>query len=274
MTVIPLRVVHTDLLEFGSDARPLRPSKLSDFLSCPMQVVLTQNEDGNKVAADTGSLVHAAAHAYHTTKESEAERIAAGQAALLAAREKFPQGDEAKAIEIFRSYSLDQANVYADVVHSELPVRLTLPADPGDPTGKPVVIAGTLDQIRREGGKLLVCDIKTGSFHAAHEAVFAHMIQQAVYVLAARETLGEDFLPGYLIMTAGYARIRGTVRVDNVFTVEQARDLVLTVPLFVAAVRRGDAVFRPGIEACKFCPVKKAGHGWPKCHSYYKGLYG
>lgn len=267
----PLRVISPDLTEFATEKRPLRPSRVASFLLCPMRVVLDPDEECAKPAADTGSLVHEAARVFHTT--TEADRVAAGQAALLAARDKFPHGDAERASEIFRAYSADQKNRDAVVVWCEQPVRLVLPADPGDPTGQPVVIAGTLDQVRRIGETLSVWDIKTGTYHSAHDSLFEYLTQQAVYTLAAIETLDPSILPGGLICTGGYSRTRGAVHVDNVFTVEQARDLVLAVPPFVAAIRRGEALFRPGLEACKFCDVKKAGYAWPKCHQRYKGLY-
>jgi len=268
--VTPLTVIHPDLSAFASEARPLRPSRVSKLLACPMSIVLTMHEEregGEK--AQTGNLVHDAAEHYHKTKGTEAERIEAGLAALEAARAQFPEGDPNEAVKIFRAYAADPTNKNAVVRWCEEPVRLVLPADPGDPTGRPVVIQGTLDQVREDANGLSVWDIKTGTFHDASVTVLEYLTQQAVYTLAARATLDKNIQPGGLIYTNGYRITRGRVHVENPLTVSQCEDLLLMIPPVVAAVRRGEAVFRPGNESCRFCHVKP----WPKCHAMFKGLY-
>lgn len=268
----PLKVIHADMLTFGSESRPLRPSKVAKFLACPMSVLLTIHEqrEGGK-AAQTGNLVHSGAEAFHKTIGTEGERIAAGLAALDAARAEFPEGDEEAAIKIFRSYAADKTNANAVVPWCEEPVRLVLSPDPGDPTGQPIVIAGTLDQVRRApDGTLSVWDIKTGTFHGANDTVLEYLTQQAVYTLAARACLDSSIVPGGLIRTHGYSIIRGQVHLPNPLTVSQCEDLILLVPPLVAAIRRGEPVFRPGVDACRFCDVKP----WPSCHNTFKGLYG
>jgi len=270
--VTPLNVIHPDLLNFASESRPLRPSRVSKLLACPMSIVLTMHEEREGGAkAQTGNILHDLAEHYHKAKGSEADRIAAGLSALEAARAQFPEGDPDEALKIFRSYTADQENALAVVPWCEEPVRLVLPADPGDPTGQPVVIQGTLDQVRRSpDGTLSVWDIKTGTFHDAHATVLEYLTQQAVYTLAARATLDPEIQPGGIIYTNGYRVTRGRVHVPNPLTVAQCEDLVLMVPPMVASVRRGEAAFRPGNESCRFCHVKP----WPKCHSMFRGVYG
>ena len=242
-----------------------------------MSVVLVMHEEseGNQ-AAQTGNLVHTAADAYHKTKGgSEADRVAAGLAALDAAREKFPAGDATKARTIFRSYVEDEENSRAVVVWSEAPVRLVLDAAPDDPTGRPIVIAGTLDQVRRHAdGVLRIWDIKTGGYLTGEESVLEYLRQQAVYTLAARATLDGSIQPGGLIYTPAYSQVRSRVHLPNPLTVENCQDLLLTLPSLVAMIRKGMPVFSPSPSACKFCDVKKLGNPWPKCRQRYRGVYG
>lgn len=272
----PLTVVAPELVAFGSEDRPLRPSRVAKFLACPMSVVLSMYEESpGNCAAQTGSLVHSAADAYHKTKGSLADRAAAGQAALDAARVKFPDGDEEKARKIFRSYAADEENQKAEVVWSEAAVRLTLDAAPGDPTGRRIVIAGTLDQVRRHSdGFLRVWDIKTGQYLTAEESILEYLTQQAVYTLAARETLDPTIEPGGLIYTPAYDKARARVHLPNPLTTEQCGDLLLTLPYMVSMIRKGMPVFRPSPSACKFCDMKKIGYHWPKCRTRAAGVFG
>jgi hypothetical protein len=271
--MIPLNVVAPELVVFGSEARPLRPSRVAKFLACPMSVVLIQHEEseGNG-AAQTGSLVHAGADTFHKTKEGD--RAAAGLEALEAARVKFPGGDAEKARSVFRAYAADKENREAEVLWSEAPVRLVMPAAPGDPTGEPIVIAGTLDQVRLKDDRLTVWDIKTGSFLTGEESVLEYLTQQAVYTLAARATLDRRIEPGGLIYTPAYEKARSRVHLPNPLTVDQCEDLLLTLPFLVSMIRRGQPVFRPSPSACRFCDAKKLGYPWPKCRQRARGVFG
>ena len=268
----PLRLIHPELSTFGSAVRPLRPSKIGKLLGCAMSVVLTMHDEREGGAkAQTGNLVHSAAMWYHKTEGTEAARIEAGLAALEEARGKFPEGDEAKARSIFASYAADKANRDAKVLWCEEPVRLTLKADPTDPTQEEIVIQGTLDQVREDkDGDLYVHDIKTGDYNDEQASILEYLAQQATYILAARETLSKKVVGGGLIYTPGYAKVRGRVHLPLPLTVGQCEDILRLVPAIVAAVRRGEAVFRPGKEACQWCEKKP----WPKCHNLFKGMYG
>jgi hypothetical protein len=66
-----------------------------------------------------------------------------------------------------------------------------------------VVIRGTLDQIRREGGRLVVCDLKTGK-GTGLSMIHDYAYQQAAYVLAARASGFPEAEPGYIIRCYGY----------------------------------------------------------------------
>ena len=268
----PLRVVHPDLRDYATDARPIRASAVEKFLQCPMSTVLTLCDDneGND-AAQTGNLVHSGAHAFHTTKGALADRIAASQAALDEARTKFPDGDAKKAHKILANYTADKENQDAEVPWSEETVTLRLPPDPTDPTQAPVVILGHLDQVRRDAkGTLRVHDIKTGYRLGATQTVLEYLVQQAVYTLAARATLDETIEPGSIIYTPGYEKARSKVHLPLPLTVEACKILVAPVPLFVSLIRQGKPVFRPSPENCQWCPHAP----WPRCFQKFEGFWG
>lgn len=262
---------HPDLRLFASEERPLRPSKSAKFGGCPMGVLLSMWVEslGNK-AAQTGNLVHDACEFFHKAKEGD--RVAAGLAALERAREQFPDGDAEKARTIFRAYSADPENEGADVVWCEEPVTLRLAPAPEDPTGLPVVIKGTLDQVRRDrkDRKLRVWDIKTGERLDSRETADEYAIQQAVYTLAARQTLDPEIETGGLIYTPAYAKARGKPFISLRQTVDECIVLVSPLVHWVAAIRKGIPLFKPSADNCRFCDLKP----WPTCRQTFLGIYG
>lgn len=267
-----LPVIATDMSVFASDKRPLRPSKTETFLGCPMSVVLSGwDEDPGGSKAQTGNLIHDAVEAYHKAK---ADREAAGLAALAAARAAFPDGDPVYAEKISRAYFADPANQTADVIFNEQPVRLELPCAPYDHTGLPVVIQGTLDQVRREtvGGRkaLRVWDIKTGDRFTGEESLLHYAVQQAVYVLAARASLDPSIEPGGLIYTPAYTRNRGSKFIPFNHGIDECWVLVQPLVHWAAAIRNGEPIFRPDVERCKWCDHRP----WPKCIKAAKTILG
>lgn len=271
---VPLPVVaspHADLRDYATDKRPIRASAVEKFLACPMSIVLSLcDEDEGGEAAQTGNLVHSGAHAFHTLKGELADRIAASQAALEAAREKFPEGDAKKAAKILANYTKDSANQTAEVEWCEETVRLCLEPHPSDPTGQPIVILGHLDQVRRVRERRTVWDIKTGYRLGAEATMLEYMVQQATYVLAARATLAEDIEPGGIIYTPGYEKARSRVFLNLPLTVESCRMLLSPLPLFVSMIRQGKPVFRPSPESCQWCEHKV----WPRCLKKFEGYFG
>lgn len=246
---------------FGTAARPLRPSRVHKLLTCPMSVFLAEDESVGNVAAQTGNLVHSAAAEYHRITGTVDQRTEAGLAAIAAARDQFPDGNQEKAKTIFTAYAADKTNQEADVTHVEFPVRLDLES----PDGVPIVIQGTLDQIR--SGK--VWDIKTGGRLDANQTVEEYLVQQAVYTLAARQTTGLDIQPGGIIYTPGYEKPRGRRHLPLTISVEQCKLIVTGVVPIVVALRQGTPQFRPSAEACKYCPVRP----FSNCLSMFKGVF-
>lgn len=205
------------------------------------------DEDNAGPAAETGSLVHAAADEYHKNNAS----TEAGLAALAAAVPKFPRGDITRATKIFNAYAEDPKNRDAKVVQCEQKILLTLPPSPLDPTGKPVVIRGTLDQVREDDdGTKRVWDIKTGQTYYGTKALNHYAAQQAVYTLAA-----PGCEPGGLICTDGYFRPGKKVFWKYRNSLKDFKQLAELVVTHVAFARMKWVPRAPG-DHCDRCPHK------------------
>jgi hypothetical protein len=247
---------------FGSAEAPLRCSSLDALNRCAMQKVLLylgEAEDVSRQAAETGSVVHAGVAAYHRDGGHE-EGVEAGYAAMRDCLDRFPLADVAEAGRHFEAYVLDPRNQTAEVTAVEQPVSLVLPAAPGDPTGENIHIRGTLDQVRRHEGQLLVFDLKTGAV-SGWQMVHDHLFQVAAYALGATELLGEPVLPGYIVRTRAYLQegVNPGSCPEGVFwgvglSLEQCNLYLRQVRELVARVRRGDVPFGPGSH-CSYCPL-------------------
>lgn len=266
-----------DLSIFGTAEHPLRPSALAWLVRCPVQAVLAMYDeiDEGGPAAQTGSLVHAAVAAFHLEND-HALKIGAAVAAMQQQAAAFPLADPTEARLYLEPYLADPRNAHAKTVAVEHRVRLELDPHPLDPTGAPVVVRGTLDQIREEGGRLLVCDLKTGQT-SGWAMLHDYALQQAAYTLAARESGFPGAEPGYLIRNYGY-RARGAKlpSPDGVFwwlpfDADGARQLLDRVRLQVALVRRGEIDFGPGPH-CTFCGQKGLDSCVPKANRTLFGL--
>lgn len=240
-----------DLTKFGTREMPIRPSSLPKLFACPMTVILSFGDGGeSKAGSDTGSVVHAGVQAFHRVPGGDPVAAAEAMAVALGT---FPEADRKKAERWLNAYVADPTNREATVVACELPVSLDY---------KGVYITGTLDQIRQEKGDLLlVWDLKTGTSLLADDVVAEYQVQQAAYVLAARQTLGKDVRPGGIIMAAGYDKTYGRRFLPNGVTVAHCEHLMDAVVREVEEVRAGRRLFRPSAAGCRFCPHKP----FPRC---------
>lgn len=239
---------------------PLRASQLDKLVRCPLYglTVLSPDVDTSGPAADTGSIVHAAVAAFHREKELSRKGSAA-VAEIQRAALQFPLGDTHEAGLYLTPYITDPRNAAAEVIAIELPVQLTLPPHRLDPTGQPVVIHGTIDQIRRDHGRTLICDLKTGR-RTGWEMIHDHSLQIAAYTLAARACGYPDAEPGYLIRAYRYRERTATgISPEGVywslpFTAEDCRILLDRVVLELAHLRAGELNLGPGAH-CTNCPL-------------------
>jgi hypothetical protein len=247
-----------NLADFGSAKHPLRCSALQTLATCPWRVVLefmfADMRDESGPAADTGSAMHAAAAAWHLNEHNVAQAV---EAMILRAGE-FPLADLDEAASLFLQYSSDPRNVAADVVAIERNVDFVLPASHADPTGAPIVVRGTVDQVRREGGRLLVYDIKT-SKRPGRELLDAHTYQIAAYCVGASVYFGQPVHPGSLICPRHYGRADPKTSPGGVFFpfawgFDDARFILWGIRRIVAAVRSGE-VWHLGGAHCRWCPA-------------------
>jgi RecB family exonuclease len=250
-----------DVTKFGTRDLPIRPSSAGKLVKCPMSVILSYFEDsdgGGNQGAQTGSVVHRGVEAFH---RAGGDAVAAKEA-LAEALKTFPEANRDKAANWLAAYVADPTNQAATVVALEQPVELDY---------RGVYFKGTLDQIRRdETGALLVWDLKTGSSLEADAAVDEYQFQQAIYVLAARQSLGLEAEPGGLILAAGYDKKYGRRFLPMGVSIADCEAMADEVVEQVLAVRSGLRPFRPSADHCRFCPFKR----FPKCRRLASRLLG
>lgn len=250
----------TDLSLFGTEAHPLRPSQLDQLNRCVLRGALLfmgEIRDESGPAADTGSLVHAGVAAFHLSDE-----VQAGLDAMSSALPKFPLADLDDATRSYGFYARDPRNKGAKVVKLECPVRAVLPCHPSDKSGRPVVVAGTLDQVRESRGRWSVWDLKTGK-ESGWDYIHEHALQQSAYCIAATQTFGREVHPGGLICSYGYRRRNAEEpesEPSGVFfaipwTLEECYMVIEGALERVARIREGALVPGPG-KHCGFCPAR------------------
>lgn len=231
------------MFDFGSASNPLRPSRLGYLVLCHwrgLAKALDMLQDESGKAAGTGSAVHFAVAAFHRGEVDPVARMRAVSAT-------FPLADMVEAERIFGRYVADPRNHNAEVVRIEFPIRLEL--DPKYLDGPPIVIEGTLDQIRRVDGFDEVWDVKTGDRTPLYMQN-VHALQLAAYAM------GAGVRPGGYIRTKGYFT-RGAALPDpaGVFVPAGIADpdkLLDAVRWAVCAIRSGQIVATPG-DHCSTC---------------------
>ncbi len=248
-----------DLHLIGTADAFLRPSALDKLVKCQVWHVMTQGEDDEGGApAQTGSLVHAAIAAFHQTTD-EAKKLQAAIEAIGLNSPKFPLADLNETRLFLTPYLADPRNAKANVIACERPVSLTLDPHPLDPTKQPIIIKGTLDQIRLSPAREYVSDYKSGT-PTGWAMIHDYAYQQAAYLLAARDSGYPNVASAEIIRGRGY-RTKGVSvqQPDGVywqmpFTVDQAWGLMSRVQLAIATLRMGYVEYGPGPQ-CVYCPL-------------------
>lgn len=254
------------MIDFGTAAKPLRPSQLNYLVLCHWRALAKELEmlhDESGKAADTGSAVHFAVAAFHKKAGDEVAKMRSAVAA-------FPLADLDEAERIYGRYVADPRNRDAEVVAVEQEVVVSLDAKFLDT--EPIVIAGTLDQLRWNAAdrRYEVWDIKTGNRDPLYfQNVYA--LQMAAYVMAARNVSGGSpydmssglpfdadgpIVPGGYIRTKGYfTRGAELPSPHGVFVPAGIGDpdsLLDAVRWAVCAIRSGYVVATPG-DHCGTC---------------------
>lgn len=262
------------MIDFGTKKKPLRPSQLNYLVLCHWRALakeLAMLHDESGKAADTGSAVHFAVAAFH---KKEGDEVAKMRQAVAA----FPLADLDEAERIYGRYVEDPRNRDAEVVAVEQEVTLTLEAKFFDT--EPIVIAGTLDQLRwnQEAHRYEVWDIKTGNRDPLYfQNVYA--LQMAAYTLAARDSrlVWQRQLNSSTVVAGGYIRTKGYFTrgrelpsPHGVFVPAGIGDpdaLLDAVRWAVCAIRSGYVIATPG-DHCGTCSFASQEFCLPKLQEY------
>lgn len=272
---------------FASKSNPIRCSKLAAICKCSMRIymiaLLDCEDDEGGVPAQTGSLTHKGVEAFHKEKGGLKIREKAAWDAIAKFREQFPLADVNEVKLFITPYMADMRNITAvfyqieregtltDCIEQQ--VEFTLPPHEFDPTGLPIHIQGTLDQIRIINGIVYVDDLKTGKING-WQMIHDYAIQVAAYTFGARQLGIKNAEPGRIIRAMGYrTREDKGASPDGVFwhmpfTWADVDVLLENVRLHVALVRKGDVQFGPGPH-CTYCEFG----GLANCINKYKELH-
>lgn len=220
-----------------------------------MLKLLGEDEAGQ--AADTGSAVHYACKALHTSAKGE---VAAALKAMAEHLPEFPLADLGTAEAHFRLYAKDPRNKDAKIILCEEKISLTLSPPEGDTS--PVEIIGTLDQVRDDGGRLVVCDIKTGaSAGEGDDMLNYYAAQLAAYQVGASQLLKQHVAGACIIRTRDYLKTDrkkqpkpGPVFWYASWTYQDSVALLENVRRVVGDVRSGRIHTAPSAENCRWCP--------------------
>lgn len=249
--------------QFGTEEFPLHPSGLQNLIVCPWREVLAMLTTGDEsgAAADTGSAMHKAAHALHSGK-SVAESIGVMQAE----KHSYPQADLTDAAGLFLAYAAHPETQTAKVVLAEQKIRFQIAPSAQDPTGAPISIEGTLDQVREVGGQLYLWDIKTTKKHPL-TALRNSQHQAAAYCIGASYLLGRPVLPGGLIMPRQTA-----LYIPFAWKWDDIEDILAPVRDAVALIRSGTIHHVSHAATCEWCPAGGPELCLPRKRRYLKSL--
>jgi len=254
--------------DYGTDAYPIRMSSLTSLQRCPaMSLIgdarLDLSERRSGRAAQTGTAVGRIIELWHAGR---AMQDAVRQTTLEAQgqvdkRSALPQADLKKAETWAVGYAEDPRNPQDGVLACSLEreVRLELEPDPEDPTGKPILLVGHTDQVRRNNfGRLELWDVKSGSPGGA-QMLAEYAWQLCAYSLACTESYGEAVVPGGVIRVRDYTARRIDL-MEGVFyhaayTLDDARSMMRGVAHHVAMIRKGIVHQHPGVH-CLYCPAQ------------------
>lgn len=259
-----------DLKRFATDDFPLHPSGFKTLIDCPWRIVMAYlyaPSDESGPAADTGSAVHAAAHALHQGKE-----VAESMGVMDEQLAKFPRADLIDAADLFLKYAADTRNRTAKVILNEAPIKFQIAPAPEDPTGEPVSVVGRLDQVREVDGRLMVYDIKTSKKDQT-ELLLESTFQMAGYCVGASVLLGKQVDPGALILVRRYGKTNhseASVFWHYSWTFKDCEQILNVLRRRVAEVRSGQLYHNPEEAMCRWCHQRSPDVCLPKLQAELK----
>lgn len=195
------------------DSIRVRASSVAAFFDCPLRWA-SIHLDGKWLPASApariGTAVHASTAVYDESKLAGDGLTIEDTADVVLETIRNPDEEvdwggmpEKKAIEIgigcHTKYcgQIGRYSTYSHVEQTLDPLPIEIPVWQSDPVE--LVLTGTLDRVRAEGGQHGICDVKTGA-RAATVSPGRHKAQLGVYELLAGEQLGIDIdLPAEII---------------------------------------------------------------------------
>lgn len=215
---------------------------------------LEEPADSSGGAADTGTAVHTAVKAFHS-----GDNVVQAMDKMIANVKEYPLAAMEEAAAMFLSYSADRRNLDAQVILCERPITYEIAAAETDPTGAPIVVEGTADQVRRVNGRLELWDLKTSKMPPEHVR-HATTLQAAGYCIGCTYELKETVHPGGVIMPRKYdgAKNKSEAKVFIHFAWEfqDIEQILLPLRLRVADIRAGRLYHIPTDGGCMFCRMK------------------
>lgn len=254
---------------FADRTNPVRCSKLASICKCSARIYmlgLDHNDDDELggPAAQTGSLTHKGAEAFHKTQDKPLDyRKGAAWDAIQQHASTFPAADIDEVRLFITPYMDDPRNINANCVKVEWSMEnetaFFLPPHELDPYQAPIWVRGTIDQIRLVNGIPYIYDIKTGK-KTVWEMLHDYAIQIAAYTYGARQNGFPNCEPGYLIRTMGYRSKAAAMEMPTPngvflaapFTGDKLDTILEGVRFHVAMIRIGHIQVSPGPH-CTFC---------------------
>jgi len=217
------------------------------------------DDDSPGQATHTGSLTHACIEEFHaeTMRTNVEKGIDAAMNAIRVHGPEFPLHDPDDVRINVKHYIADPRNQRAEIVLLEKKLAMEMAPHPTDPTGLPIILQGTQDQIRRMHSLNCLYDVKTGK-PDARDMQYDHIYQLCTYWLLA-ETHGFPISKAFIIRTQGY-RTRGAslpepqgVFLEVPLTHRRVHAYMQRVRYAVAQIRQGIIDWGPG-KYCNYCP--------------------
>lgn len=224
-----------------------------------MERVATDGMGEGNSAAQTGSLVHLGIQVYEVSANNRAKAIHSMEEAQ---RTMYKLADLKQAISMLDGYIQRAVSRPKGVVrHTEYIVTARIPCATFDPTGKEIVVQGTVDQVRElSDGTLEVIDFKSGRTSGPH-MIEEYYLQLAGYTLGiAQKYKGRK-------ITAYIGRLRDLTNNSEPywwplpFKVADLIRILAPVQIGIAAARAGLLPSTPG-AACEYCPMP----AFPLCY--------
>ena len=245
--------------------QPLRCSYAATLQGCVgLWALRAFGRDSAGQAAHNGSAVSRAVELWHAIpdRSASAEHVEHVLARVEAERERWSLYEQPIVRAWTEGYVGDPRNGprLAGEVRCEVAVSVALAPSEDDPTGQPVCLRGTLDQVRRArpGEPWYVWDLKSGRA-GGMELAYQHLFQLGVYALAHHATTGEPTLLGGVIRLRGYdGKAGGGLHATHYPYLGSSPEALSTiageVAAHVARLRRGEVMLQPGAH-CQYCPA-------------------